>query len=144
MKDKKKITFEEIFQQNKNRIYYHMHKLGIRDPDGEFYSEGLYAMWLAYKQYQPDKGPMSTYFNYIIRYRLIDLMRKKIQEKEKEEDLIEKEKITITQGNKSTTSSSPLLPTSDISITDEKFWQDVFSNLTVNQRKWQNRGTCSF
>ncbi|MFD2046604.1 hypothetical protein ACFSTA_20295 [Ornithinibacillus salinisoli] len=48
-----KCTYEEIFKQNENRIHYHIHKLR-RDPYNEFYVEGLYAMWLAYKNYQPD------------------------------------------------------------------------------------------
>ncbi|WP_156520729.1 hypothetical protein [Oceanobacillus sp. Castelsardo] len=42
--------FEEIFKQNEKRIYYHMHKLGIRNPFGDFYSEGLYAIWIAYQK----------------------------------------------------------------------------------------------
>lgn len=133
---KKKFTFEEIFKQNENRIHYHMHKLGIHDPDGEFYSEGMFAMWTAYKKYEPNKGPMSTYFNYTIRYRLIDLLRKKIQEKEKEEAYIEKESTSLTHGNKSSASNSPLLPTSELSIQDETLWETVFSHLTLNQRKW--------
>jgi len=49
--------FEEIFKQNEKRIYYHMHKLAIRDPFGEFYPEGLYGMWTAYQKYEPNKGP---------------------------------------------------------------------------------------
>ncbi|MGG4181292.1 sigma-70 family RNA polymerase sigma factor [Virgibacillus pantothenticus] len=80
MEDKKynsHITFEEIVKQNERRIYYQLHKLNIRDPHQEFYQEGLVAMWNAYETYQPDKGPMATYFNYTIRNRLIDLIRKK-------------------------------------------------------------------
>lgn len=136
MKENKPFTFEDIFKQNENRIYYHMHRLGIRDADGEFYAEGLYAMWLAYKRYEPDKGPMSTYFNHIIRYRLIDLMRKKIQEKEKEQDFLDIEKSSLTDGNQSSASTAPLPPISEIPVTDVKYWEDVLSSLTVNQRKW--------
>ncbi|WP_235792214.1 hypothetical protein [Virgibacillus salidurans] len=33
-------------------------------------------MWNAYKQYDPDKGLMATYFNFMILNRLIDLLRK--------------------------------------------------------------------
>jgi len=66
--------FEEIFKQNEKRIYYHMHKLGIRDPLGDFYAEGLFAMWTAHQKYEPNKGPFATYFNYTIRNRLIDLI----------------------------------------------------------------------
>jgi len=136
MENEQQYTFEEIFKQNKNRIYYHLHKLGIHDPDGEFYAEGMYAMWTAYKKYEPNKGPLSTYFNYTIRYRLIDLLRKKVQVKENEKDVIEKEKTSLTQGNTSSTSTTPLMSTTDFPIEDEKLWEKVFSNLTLNQRKW--------
>ncbi|WP_234402366.1 sigma factor [Oceanobacillus damuensis] len=49
-------------------------------------------MWAAYKKYQPDKGPLATYFNYTIRNRLIDLLRKKsrtLQEEDKSHEPIE-------------------------------------------------------
>ncbi|MFD1608854.1 sigma-70 family RNA polymerase sigma factor [Oceanobacillus luteolus] len=134
MTDHKQFTFEEIFKQNENRVHYQMHKLGIRDQDGEFYSEGIYAMWRAYKRYEPDKGPMSTYFNYTIRYSLLDLMRKKIQQKEKEQAYLNKEITSITSGNRS--SNSSLIPIPEMKIIDEKLWKDVFSHLTVKQRKW--------
>lgn len=136
MTNDKRFTFEEVFSQNKNRIHYHMHRLGIRDPDGEFYSEGMYAIWRAYKKYEPDKGPMSTYFNYTIRYSLLDLIRKKIAEKEKEEAYIQQEKTSLTSGNKSSKSNSPIPPKTEIEVIDEKLWQEVFSHLTVKQRKW--------
>src|SRR5699024_11256212 len=48
--------------------------------DLEFYQKGLVAMWRAYETYQPDKGVLSTYFNYSIRHRLIDLIQKKRSE----------------------------------------------------------------
>ncbi|TFJ91220.1 sigma-70 family RNA polymerase sigma factor [Lentibacillus salicampi] len=77
------ITFEEIFKQNERRIHYHIHRLNIHDPHQEFFQEGLVAMWNAYENYQPDQGPMATYFNYTIRNRMIDLIRKQNKEAEK-------------------------------------------------------------
>lgn len=70
------ITFEDVYKQNKRRIYYHIHQLNLKDPHQEFFQIGLTSLWQAYKTYQPDKGSMSTYFNYIIRNRLIDQLRK--------------------------------------------------------------------
>src|SRR5699024_8123708 len=61
--------------QNKRRIYYHIHQLSLKDPHQEFLQIDLTSLWQAYKAYQPDKGPMSTYFNYMIRNRLIDQLR---------------------------------------------------------------------
>lgn len=65
------LTFEEIYEQNKRRIHYQIHRLNIQSPYEEFFQEGLCAMWHAYEKYNPDKGPMSTYFNYTIRNRLV-------------------------------------------------------------------------
>lgn len=78
---KKDDTFEVTFKQNEKRIYYYMHKLCIRNSFGGFYSEGLYAMLTAYQKYEPNKGPLATYFNYTITNRLINV----ICEKEKDD-----------------------------------------------------------
>ncbi|MEJ8766075.1 MULTISPECIES: sigma-70 family RNA polymerase sigma factor [unclassified Oceanobacillus] len=84
MMEKQKFTFEEIFEQNERRIHYHLHKLNIRDPHHEFFQEGLIGMWKAYEKYQPNKGPLGTYFNFMIRNRLIDSIRKESRRIEKE------------------------------------------------------------
>jgi len=128
--------FEDIFKQNEKRIYYHMHKLGIRDPYGDFYSEGMYAMWTAYQKYEPNKGPLATYFNYTIRNRLIDLIRKKTKDEENEENYVEKERLTTHDGNKYGDSKMPILDTSGLDIEDANSWEHVFSLLTEKQRKW--------
>lgn len=133
---KEKFTFEEIFKQNENRIHFHMQKLGIRDPDGEFYSEGLFALWKAYKHYEPDKGPLSTYFNYTIKNRLIDLLRKKITMQENEANFVEKEKRTASNGNKYGDSKMPIPETGGFSIGNEEWWDRVYSALTEKQKKW--------
>ncbi|QKY70282.1 sigma factor [Lentibacillus sp. CBA3610] len=72
-----RITFEEIFEQNKRRNNYHIHKLNIPDPHQAFFQEGLVAMWQAYESYQPDKAPMATYFNDMTRNRMIDTIRRR-------------------------------------------------------------------
>lgn len=130
MKQEKSFTFEEVFKQNERRIYYNLHKLGIRDYYGEYYSEAMFAMWIAYKKYDRDEGPLSTYFNYAIRNRLIDLIRKKTREYEVEKEYIEQEAVLLIAEMNSTYTSS------DTNIPDEKLWKNVFSTLTTNQRKW--------
>ncbi|HLS07975.1 sigma-70 family RNA polymerase sigma factor [Lentibacillus sp.] len=97
--DKRQVTFDEIFKQNERRIHYYIHRLNIRDPHQEYYQEGLVAMWDAYEKYQPDKGPMATYFNYIIRNRMIDLMRKQNKEKEKAAHYAKEHRIHVDDGN---------------------------------------------
>lgn len=132
----KDFTFEEIFKQNENRIHYHIHKLQIRDPHNEFYVEGLYAMWLAYKRYQPDKGPLATYFNFMIRNRMIDLIRNKTKEQRDMDAYLQKESIEKQDGNHSSTSSVPLITPEDIEIVDEAMWNEVKEQLSPKQWKW--------
>src|SRR5690625_7933156 len=69
------LEFRDLLMRNKQRIYYQLHRLNINDTHQEFYQEGLVAMWNAYRTYKADKGPFATYFNYTIRYRMIDLLR---------------------------------------------------------------------
>lgn len=134
--EKNKFSFEEVFKQNENRIYYHLQKLGIRDHHNEFYMEGLYAMWIAYKKYQPDKGPLSTYFNYHIRNHLIDTLRKETRQQEKLEKTTMEKYITEYHGNRHGDSKMPIVDSSGIELEDEKYWRDIASCLSTKQRKW--------
>lgn len=131
-------TFEEIFKQNEKRIHYQIHKLHINDPHNEFYVEGLYAMWLAYKKYQPDKGPLSTYFNFVIRNRLIDKIRSKSREQRIDEAHVRNERMDHDDGNRSTMNHAPLLPSTGIEVVDTVMWDEVKKILSPNQWKWVN------
>ncbi|SDQ16953.1 sigma-70 family RNA polymerase sigma factor [Virgibacillus salinus] len=136
MTEKVSMTFEEIFEQNEKRIHYHMLKLGINDPHREFYVEGLYAMWMAYKKYDPDKGPLATYFNYTIRNRLIDMLRTKTREDNNEQKINQKEICEVDNGNSCGTMKLPIFDQNGITIEDNTFWESVKSKLTENQWKW--------
>ncbi|MFC4025154.1 sigma-70 family RNA polymerase sigma factor [Oceanobacillus longus] len=129
-------SFEEIFKQNEQRIYFHIQRLGIHDVHREFYVEGLYAMWMAYKKYEPDKGPLSTYFNYMIRNRLIDLVRKKTNNDQQEEKLQQAHMLKGLAG--SYYSGGKLLVTINdgIELVDEAYWQEIKDMLTEKQWKW--------
>ncbi|WP_077328791.1 sigma-70 family RNA polymerase sigma factor [Virgibacillus siamensis] len=133
-----KLAFEEIFEQNKRRIYHQIHNLNINDPQNEFFQEGLIAMWNAYEKYQPDKGPMTTYFNYSIRNRLIDRMRKdkayyNLIKKVKEYQLIQH-----TDGNHHNGGGvlKRLAANQVQPLIDPEFWKALKANLTVKQWKW--------
>ncbi|SFD87923.1 RNA polymerase sigma factor, sigma-70 family [Lentibacillus persicus] len=134
------VTFEEIFKQNERRIHYHIHKLNIRDPHQEFYSEGLVAMWNAYEKYQPDKGPMATYFNFIIRNRMIDMIRKRQKEQETVTKYKAEHKTVAEDGNYYRYNDRAALvlnvAESASTLENEAFWQDVRSQLSENQWKW--------
>ncbi|WP_249870424.1 hypothetical protein [Oceanobacillus saliphilus] len=76
MEENKKKTFEEFFQQNKRRMYYHKAQLETRAYD----RKGIFPLSQPYRKVMPDLGLLSTYFNYEIRYYLVC----KQEEKEKE------------------------------------------------------------
>ncbi|MBY7142600.1 sigma-70 family RNA polymerase sigma factor [Virgibacillus sp. NKC19-3] len=138
--DKDNVTFEEIFKQNERRIHYHIHKLNIRDTHQEFYTEGLVAMWNAYEKYQPDKGPMATYFNYTIRNRMIDLMRKQNKQQENVKHYLQAKKTQVDDGNyyRNGGATYPVMKVaeSDRTLYDAEFWQEIRGRLTENQWKW--------
>lgn len=136
MEKKVNLSFEEIVKQNERRIHYHIHKLNLQDPHQEFYQEGLFAMWNAYRKYQPDKGTLSTYFNYTIRNRMIDLLRKKAREQKGDDAFIQNEKQKLDNGNRSRKDNLPILDFSDIPVDDAAVWEQVRAMLTVNQWKW--------
>ncbi|MEN1968544.1 sigma-70 family RNA polymerase sigma factor [Lentibacillus sp. N15] len=129
-------SFEDIFKQNERRIHYQIHKLNIQDPHNEFYVEGLYAMWCAYKKYRPDQGVMSTYFNFTIRNRLIDMLRKKKRENQHQKTFIQHEKLKIDDGNHDCKTNLPIPDDSGVEMWDDVFWQKVRAMLTDNQWKW--------
>ena len=127
-------TLEEILKQNEKRIHYHIHRLGIHDSHQEFYTEGLYAMWMAYRKYEPNKGPLGTYLNYMIRNRLIDTLRKTNRDQEKDEYFKEIAKQSMTKQYTELTHAVDELPGSDLEETE--MWKEVKSKLTDKQWNW--------
>lgn len=81
--------FEDFFQANERRIHFQIHRLRIpHNLYDEFYTEGIVALWQAYRDVNQAKGNVGTFLNYRIRYRLIDLIRKKQREAELDEKIL--------------------------------------------------------
>src|SRR5699024_9731941 len=136
MKEKEK-TFEEIFKENERRIHYHIHKLRIKDPDNEFYVEGIHAMSNDYKTSQPEKGTLSTYFNYMMRYRLIDMLEKQTGEEKQLERIVQEERLKYDDGNRKRTAKLPVIDPVGVRVKEEhSLWQGVRKRLTEKQWKW--------
>jgi RNA polymerase sigma factor (sigma-70 family) len=136
MTEQTPLSFEEIVKQNERRVHYYIHKLNVRDPHQEFYQEGLVAMWNAYEKHQPDKGPLATYFNYTIKNRMIDLIRKKTREQQGDEQYIETEKNTLGSGNRDGRTKMPIPDYTGLTVDDAGVWIEVQQLLTENQWKW--------
>lgn len=132
------VNFQEIVKQNKRRIHYYIHRLQIRDPHHDFYQEGLIALWDAYKTYKPDKGPMGTYFNYVIRNRLIDQIRKSERIRTHDEQFISHTEIQLSDGNHKTqiSTSSPLPKMERLPLPNDEIWHSIRSQLTDKQWAW--------
>ncbi|WLV24362.1 sigma-70 family RNA polymerase sigma factor [Aciduricibacillus chroicocephali] len=134
-----KITFEEIFKENERRIHYHINRMNIRDPHSDFFQEGLCALWNAYDSYKPEKGTMGTYFNFMIRNRLIDLVRKETRVRKNDGETVSATSVLLTDGNHQKLGGlSASLPgkTQDIVLHDPTLWQKLKLNLTANQWTW--------
>lgn len=138
MTKKQQFTFEDIFEQNKRRIHYHIHKLNIRDPHEDFFQEGLIALWRAYETHEPDKGPMATYFNFSIRNRLIDKIRQDGRRLNNDEQVIMQKKTDFDDGNhfRSRETTYPIVHTEEMPIQDDEMWKQLKAQLTDNQWKW--------
>src|SRR5699024_6339994 len=105
-----KQAFELFFKQHAPRIYHQIKRLNIHPSQfDDFYTEGLIALWEAYKTYDIQKGNISTYINYTIRHQLLDHLRKKIRQNSIEENYHAQLKVDLTNGNRIRHTHVPLL-----------------------------------
>ncbi|MFC4557643.1 sigma-70 family RNA polymerase sigma factor [Virgibacillus kekensis] len=133
-------SFETILEENENRIYFQIHKLHINDPHQEFYQEGLEALWNAYLSYLPDKGSMTTYFNYSIRNRLIDLLRRKTVDQKYTKAFQSEFETQCGAGNRNRRNGIglPVVGRTDMMLIHSPLFELVREGLTTNQQKWVN------
>lgn len=130
-------SFEQFFKANKRRIHFHIHRLGIpANLHDEFYTEGIVALWKAYQEMDASKGNPGTFLNYRIRFRLIDLIRKKKREEENEEAFMQHSNTEMTNGARHRHSNTPLVEIPDIPVSDAVLWHNIRQQLTTNQWKW--------
>src|SRR5699024_1374885 len=117
---------EVFFKQHAPRIYHQIKRLNIHPSQyDEFYTEGLTALWEAYKNHEKQKGKISTYINYTIRHKLHDHLRKKLRQNTIEENYQAQVNIDITNGNRIRHTRTPLLEIDGHHISDPRFWQSI-------------------
>ena len=135
-------NFELFFKANQNRIHYQIHRLNVRyDWRDEFFTEGIVALWAAYQDYDDAKGDVGTFLNFRIRYRLIDLLRKKIRDEERDEEIIQQQTTNMTSGTQVRHATTPLPDKTGLTLkvdSEEKaaFWESIQAQLTDKQWKW--------
>ncbi|SEQ14060.1 sigma-70 family RNA polymerase sigma factor [Piscibacillus halophilus] len=110
--------FSEVLKQYESMIYHLIHKLNIQDREGEFYQQGLIALWESYQKYY-DRDSFSKITYITIRSRLIDLIRKKSR-------LIERETVSEFFQEEAEHDAS-------IENFDPMFWELVRGALTEKQ-----------
>lgn len=129
--------FEMFLQANERRIHYQIHRLGVSGEwYAEFYAEGLVALWRAYREHDAQKGELGTFVNYRIRFRLIDLMRKKLREREVDELVVSAKREEEHDGNLHRASGLQVLDVRGVELVDDTFWQVVRGRLSEKQWKW--------
>lgn len=133
--------FEQFFKANERRIHYQIHRLGIFGSwYDEFYSEGVVALWKAYKEFDESKGAeIGTFINFQVRFRLVDLLRKKLREQELLEAKMEEKKHELDDGNRHRRTGMPAVHASDFDIDiddSDAFWQEIRRHLSEKQWKW--------
>lgn len=112
------VEFTQLLKEYERMIYFLINKLNIQDKDGEFYQEGLIALWEAYKKYG-DRDSFGKLAYITINSRLIDLIRKKSRINEHE---------ALAEFIKEDTSHDER-----IENLDPYFWSTVRKSLTDKQ-----------
>ncbi|QHS23754.1 sigma-70 family RNA polymerase sigma factor [Virgibacillus sp. MSP4-1] len=120
--------FSHVLEEYERIIFHFIHKYGIRDPENEFYQEGVIALWKAYKDYDPAKGKFSTYAYFLIQKTFLTLIRKSNRQTEKDQYYIEvKSKDFQEVAEELDTGFDPYL------------YEQIKQVLTDNQMKWFQR-----
>lgn len=135
------LEFESFLQLNSRRIHLQLKQLKVPgELYEELYAEGVVALWQASRSYDVNRGNFGTYLNYRIRYRLLDVMRKKARESKYWHDAVMQRMVELCDGNWKRLNKVDL-PLFDarglvIDCESEEFWRDVKSRLSDKQWKW--------
>lgn len=129
--------FEAFFRQHENRIHFQIHRLGIsKHWYDDFYAEGITALWDAYREFDEARGNLGTFINYKIRFRLIDLLRKRLRRQERMEEAVHEMRVLLESGNRHRASGRSLVDVVGLAVEDDTFWREVRSRLTERQWLW--------
>jgi RNA polymerase sigma factor (sigma-70 family) len=116
-------SFEAIHQQYEKMIHSVIHSLHIYKNQSDFYQTGLIALWEAYENFQPDKGPFAPYAYSFIKGRMMTALTS--EHRVEERNTYPKEEFweLIEEGN-----PSEMLP--------KEVVLSYCETLTKNERKW--------
>jgi len=133
----REVPFELFFRQHEGRVHHQIRRLGVSgDWYDEFYAEGMVALWEGYREFDAQRGNIGTFLNYKIRFRLLDLLRKKLREEKRVEQVVERKGEELHAGNRHRASGLPLVDVRGVEVGDDHFWREVRSRLSEKQWKW--------
>src|SRR5699024_8416737 len=116
---------------------FQIHRLGIsKHWYDDFYAEGITAIWDAYREFDEARGNLGTFINYKIRFRLIDLLRKRLRRQERMEKAVKEMRVLLESGNRHRASGRSLVDVVGLAVEDDSFWREVRSRLTERQWLW--------
>lgn len=115
--------FEYVKQEYETIIYHLIHKYQIRDVEGEFYQEGLIALWQAYQQYDESKSKFPTYAYYCIARCFLNKIQKENREKNRLKGWLAQVRM------------EDLMMVDDC-VVDSQMIEEIQGILTANQWKW--------
>ncbi|MDX8047134.1 sigma-70 family RNA polymerase sigma factor [Gracilibacillus sp. S3-1-1] len=114
---------EEVLVTYEQMIHHLIHKYRIRDNQGEFYQEGLIAIWEAYQKHDPTKSRLSTYIYSCITRKFLNKIKKDNHDQEKLNKWLEHAE------------RSDLLTEDEYAI-DEQMLLDIKEVVTEKQWTW--------
>ncbi|MYL34325.1 sigma-70 family RNA polymerase sigma factor [Pontibacillus yanchengensis] len=117
------VDCEQLIEDFKPMLHHIIHRLGIVDQEGDFYQEGLLALWEVSRTYQEEKGKLSSYVYFIVRNRLISLLRNKKRKQEHTDEII-------------AMSHDEAEVEMEVDIWDSYLVAELKTVLTANQCKW--------
>ncbi|WP_112182088.1 MULTISPECIES: sigma-70 family RNA polymerase sigma factor [Paraliobacillus] len=121
------LEFENVLTDHENIIYYLIKKYGIRDPDQEFYQEGLIALWKAMDNYNETRGKFSSYAYFLIDKTFLTMIRTRNRHTEKQEAYI----ATVSRERDNLITELEEEPVIDPYLLDQ-----IKQNLTEKQMTW--------
>ncbi|KGX94099.1 hypothetical protein N781_01935 [Pontibacillus halophilus JSM 076056 = DSM 19796] len=117
------MKFDDVVDQHKGMIYHILHRLHIKDTEGDYYQEALIALWQAWNTHDAAKSKLSTHIYYTVHKHLLTLIRTQNRKSSHQKAYIEETKQTLNENEEST-------------LFDPYLQQEIESILTEKQYAW--------
>ncbi|KAB8129175.1 sigma-70 family RNA polymerase sigma factor [Gracilibacillus oryzae] len=87
------MQFEEVLKDHERVIHHLINKYGIRDMEGEFFQEGMIAIWEALRTFDQSKSKLSTYIYSCVSRRFLNKIKKESREQDNLDSWLERVRI---------------------------------------------------